>query len=204
MCIRDRLLDRPLEDLNGVASCVLIDNRGAARLGVRRLLQAGHRRIGVLVGSDEVHTAQMRLRGYRDALEEYGVEYDESLVRRCDLTLEGGYRQARRLLKANTGMTAMFLTNYDLTLGALIALNERGVQIPGEMSVVGFDNIMDLSRVFRPSLTIVSQPLEQIGLQAARLMLDQLSGGKDVTPMTITLAASLKEGGSVEAPPAQP
>lgn len=139
------LLDRPLEDLNGVASCVLIDNRGAARLGVRRLLQAGHRRIGVLVGSDEVHTAQMRLRGYRDALEEYGVEYDESLVRRCDLTLEGGYRQARRLLKANTGMTAMFLTNYDLTLGALIALNERGVQIPGEMSVVGFDNIMDLS-----------------------------------------------------------
>ena len=84
------LLDRPLEDLNGVASCVLIDNRGAARLGVRRLLQAGHRRIGVLVGSDEVHTAQMRLRGYRDALEEYGVEYDESLVRRCDLTLEGG------------------------------------------------------------------------------------------------------------------
>ena len=198
------LLDRPLEDLNGVASCVLIDNRGAARLGVRRLLQAGHRRIGVLVGSDEVHTAQMRLRGYRDALEEYGVEYDESLVRRCDLTLEGGYRQARRLLKANTGMTAMFLTNYDLTLGALIALNERGVQIPGEMSVVGFDNIMDLSRVFRPSLTIVSQPLEQIGLQAARLMLDQLSGGKDATPMTITLAASLKEGGSVEAPPAQP
>lgn len=197
------LLDRPLEDLNGVASCVLIDNRGAARLGVRRLLQAGHRRIGVLVGSDEVHTAQMRLRGYRDALEEYGVEYDESLVRRCDLTLEGGYRQARRLLKANTGMTAVFLTNYDLTLGALIALNERGVQIPGEMSVVGFDNIMDLSRVFRPSLTIVSQPLEQIGLQAARLMLDQLSGGKDATPMTITLAASLKEGGSVEAPPAQ-
>lgn len=57
------LLDRPLEDLNGVASCVLIDNRGAARLGVRRLLQAGHRRIGVLVGSDEVHTAQMRLAG---------------------------------------------------------------------------------------------------------------------------------------------
>lgn len=50
------------------------------------------------------------------------------------------------------------------------------------MSVVGFDNIMDLSRVFRPSLTIVSQPLEQIGLQAARLMLDQLSGGKDATP----------------------
>lgn len=98
---------------------------------MRRLLQAGHRRIGVLVGSDEVHTAQMRLRGYRDALEEYGVEYDESLVHRCDLTLEGGYRQARRLLKANTGMTAMFLTNYDLTLGALIALNERGCKSPG-------------------------------------------------------------------------
>lgn len=197
------LLDRPLEDLVGVASCVLIDNREAARMGVRRLLQAGHRRIGVLVGPDEVYTAQMRLLGYREALEEFGVEYDESLVRRCDLTLEGGYQQAQRLAEADTGMTAMFLTNYELTLGALIALNERGVQIPGEMSVVGFDNIMDISRVFRPQLTIVSQPLEQLGFQAARLMLDQLAGGKNTVPMTITLTASLKEGGSVEAPSAR-
>ena len=199
------LLDRPLEDLKRRGQ--LRAHRQPGRPPGWGCAACSRRATGAL----GCWWARMRctlpkcaLRGYRDALEEYGVEYDESLVRRCDLTLEGGYRQARRLLKANTGMTAMFLTNYDLTLGALIALNERGVQIPGEMSVVGFDNIMDLSRVFRPSLTIVSQPLEQIGLQAARLMLDQLSGGKDATPMTITLAASLKEGGSVEAPPAQP
>lgn len=198
------LLDRPLEDLNGVASCVLIDNRGAARWGVRRLAPGGHRRIGVLVGSDEVHTAQCACGATGTLWRNTAWSTTRAWCADATSPWRGGYRQARRLLKANTGMTAMFLTNYDLTLGALIALNERGVQIPGEMSVVGFDNIMDLSRVFRPSLTIVSQPLEQIGLQAARLMLDQLSGGKDATPMTITLAASLKEGGSVEAPPAQP
>ena len=92
-------------------------------------------------------------------------------------------------------MTAVFVTNYEMTLGALIALNERGVRIPEELSIIGFDNL-DLSRVANPPLTIVSQPLEEIGLQAARLMLDQLSG-ENRTPLTLTLSPSIQEGKSV-------
>ena len=191
------LLDRPLEDLNGVASCVLIDNQSASRGAVRRLLEAGHRRIGVVVGPEGVYTADMRLRGYREALEEYGIAYDETLVARASLTVEGGYRQVKRLLKDPNNMTAVFVTNYEMTLGALIALNKGGIKIPEEISVVGFDNIMDLSQVFRPSLTIVIQPMEQIGLQAARLMLERLSADNSAAPMTITLSASLREGASV-------
>ncbi len=191
------LLDRPLEDLNGIASCVLIDNQSASRGAVRRLLEAGHRRIGVVVGPEGVYTADMRLRGYREALEEYGIAYDETLVARASLTVEGGYRQVKRLLKDPNNMTAVFVTNYEMTLGALIALNKGGIKIPEEISVVGFDNIMDLSQVFRPSLTIVIQPMEQIGLQAARLMLERLSGDNSAAPMTITLSASLREGASV-------
>lgn len=191
------LLDRPLEDLNGVASCVLIDNQSASRGAVRRLLETGHRRIGVVVGPEGVYTADMRLRGYREALEEYGIAYDETLVARASLTVEGGYRQVKRLLKDPNNMTAVFVTNYEMTLGALIALNKGGIKIPEEISVVGFDNIMDLSQVFRPSLTIVIQPMEQIGLQAARLMLERLSADNSAAPMTITLSASLREGASV-------
>ena len=194
------LLDRPLEDLNGKVSCVLIDNRGAARMAVRRLLDAGHRKIGIVVGPQEFYTAEMRLRGYREALEEYGVPVDQRFIARGGLSVEGGYRQVRRLLKENQDMTAVFVTNYEMTLGALIALNKHGVQIPQELSIVGFDNIMDLSRVFRPQLTIVSQPMDQIGMQAARLMLERLSGDPSTTPMTVTLSASLREGGSVQAP----
>ena len=192
------LLDRPLDKLNDVVSCVLIDNQRAARMAVRLLLDAGHRSIGVVVGPAGVYTAEMRLKGYREALEEYGIPFEERLVARASLTVEGGYRQMRRLLKESKDMTAVFVTNYEMTLGALIALNKEGVQIPQELSIVGFDNIMDLSRVFRPSLTIVSQPMEQIGIQAARLMLERLSGDASVAPMTVTLSATLREGASIQ------
>ena len=192
------LLDRPLDKLNDVVSCVLIDNQRAARMAVRRLLDAGHRSIGVVVGPAGVYTAEMRLKGYREALEEYGIPFEERLVARATLTVEGGYRQMRRLLKESKDMTAVFVTNYEMTLGALIALNKEGVQIPQELSIVGFDNIMDLSRVFRPSLTIVSQPMEQIGIQAARLMLERLSGDASAAPMTVTLSATLREGASIQ------
>ncbi len=192
------LLDRPLDDLNDVVSCVLIDNQRAARMAVRCLLEAGHRKIGIVVGPAGVYTAERRLEGYQEALKEYGVEYEERLVCRASLTVEGGYRQMRRLLKEAKDMTAVFVTNYEMTLGALIALNKEGVQIPQELSIVGFDNIMDLSRVFRPSLTIVSQPMEQIGIQAARLMLERLSGDGSATPMTVTLSATLREGASIQ------
>ena len=192
------LLDRPLDKLNDVVSCVLIDNQRAARMAVRRLLDAGHRSIGVVVGPAGVYTAEMRLKGYREALEEYGIPFEERLAARASLTVEGGYRQMRRLLKESKDMTAVFVTNYEMTLGALIALNKEGVQIPQELSIVGFDNIMDLSRVFRPSLTIVSQPMEQIGIQAARLMLERLSGDASAAPMTVTLSATLREGASIQ------
>ena len=192
------LLDRPLDKLNDVVSCVLIDNQRAARMAVRLLLDAGHRSIGVVVGPAGVYTAEMRLKGYREALEEYGIPFEERLVARASLTVEGGYRQMRRLLKESKDMTAVFVTNYEMTLGALIALNKEGVQIPQELSIVGFDNIMDLSRVFRPSLTIVSQPMEQIGIQAARLMLERLSGDASAAPMTVTLSATLREGASIQ------
>ena len=189
------LLDRPLDALGGVASCVLLDNENAALMATRRLLELGHRRIGILVGPKDVYTSRMRLKGYRAALEEYGVAPAEELIAYGDYTLEGGHRQICRLLEEAEGMTAAFVTNYEMTLGTLIALNERGVRIPQELSLIGFDN-MDLSRVARPPLTIVSQPLEEIGLQAARLMLDQLSG-ENRTPLTLTLSTSIQEGKSV-------
>lgn len=188
------LLDRPIDALGGIASCVLLDNENAARMAARRLLELGHRRIGILVGPKDVYTSRMRLNGYRAALKEYGVEPAEELIAYGDYTLEGGHRQIRRLLDEARGMTAVFVTNYEMTLGTLIALNERGVQIPSELSLIGFDN-MDLSRVARPPLTIVSQPLEEIGLQAARLMLEFFSGER-TAPVTVSLSASLQESQS--------
>ncbi len=188
------LLDRPLSALSGIANCVLLDNENAARMATCRLLELGHRRIGIIVGPKEIYTSRMRLKGYCIALEEYGVKPAEELIAYGDYTLKGGYRQICRLLEDGKGMTAAFVTNYEMTLGALIALNERGIQIPQELSLVGFDN-MDLSRIANPSLTIVNQPLEEIGQEVARLMLGCLSG-EHTHPVTVFLSASLQEGRS--------
>lgn len=190
------LLDRPLEALDGLASCVLLDNENAAYMATRRLLELGHRRIGIIVGPKEIYTSRTRLKGYRAALREYGVRPEGKWIAYGDYTLKGGYRQICRLLEDPAGMTAVFVTNYEMTLGTLIALNERGIQIPRELSLIGFDN-MDLSRVANPPLTIVNQPLEEIGLQAASLMMESLSGRR-ASPVTVSLSARLQEGKSVQ------
>lgn len=192
------LLDRPIDALEGQVSCVRIDNESAAALAVNRLLALGHRSIGILAGPREIYTSRMRLKGCRDTLEAHGVEPREELAAFADYTVEGGYRQAARLLREVPDMTALFVSNYEMTLGALIALNERGVRIPQELSLIGFDNL-DLARIARPPLTIVSQPLEEIGLGAADLLLGLLSGERTV-PTTLALSASLLEGQSVAAP----
>ena len=183
------LLDRPIDALEGQVSCVRIDNESAAALAVNRLLALGHRSIGILAGPREIYTSRMRLKGCRDTLEAHGVEPREELAAFADYTVEGGYRQAARLLREVPDMTALFVSNYEMTLGALIALNERGVRIPQELSLIGFDNL-DLARIARPPLTIVSQPLEEIGLGAADLLLGLLSGERTV-PTTLALSASL-------------
>ena len=193
------LVDRPVDKLEGQVSCVRIDNESAAALAVNRLLALGHRRIGILAGPREIYTSRMRLQGYRQALLSHGVESLAELAAFGDYTVEGGYREAARLLRSFPEMTALFVTNYEMTLGALIALNERGVRIPQDLSVIGFDNL-DLARIARPRLTIVSQPLEELGVQSAQLLLDLLSGERE-SPATAALSASLIEGASVAALP---
>ena len=128
-------------------------------------------------------------------MEKYGIPVRQALIAYVDKTVEGGHQQNGRLLDTAPGMSAAFVTNYEMTLGALIAVNERGIAIPKELSLIGFDNL-DLSMVARPRLTIVSQPLEEIGIQAARLMLERLSGEKG-SPITVTLSSSIQEGESV-------
>ena len=93
-------------------------------------------------------------------------------------------------------MSALFVTNYEMTLGAIIAANERGIAIPQQLSFIGFDN-MDLSRVTHPKLTIVTQPLEEIGAQTARIMLERLTGKETGSTVNITLSTKIQHGDSV-------
>ena len=92
-----------------------------------------------------------------------------------DYTIQGGVQAVEELVKENPDMTAVFVTNYEMTMGAVIGLNEMGVSMPEEISLVGFDNL-PFARACRPALTIVSQPTEKIARETAQIMLERLEG----------------------------
>lgn len=190
------LIDRIIPSLSDYADCVLIDNKTAAHTATLHLLQNKHRHIGIITGPLNIYTSGQRLEGYRQALESCGATYESRFVSHSDYTVQGGYVSMSRLLSQNPDMTAVFVTNYEMTLGAIIAANEANVNIPDQLSFIGFDNI-DLSRVTHPRLSIVTQPLNEIGTQAARLLLQRLQENMSVSPASVILSTSLHENGSV-------
>ena len=166
------LIDRMIQGLP--CDCVLTDNRRAAHDAVRLLTGHGHKRIGLVGGPGSVYTALERLQGYLDALKEAGIQPDERLIYNGDYTIRGGSEGVRRLMQDNPDMTAVFVTNYEMTMGAVITLNEEGVRIPEQISLIGFDN-PEFARACNPSLTIVTQPVREIGQEAAAIMLERLA-----------------------------
>lgn len=193
------LLDRMNGALRGKVSAVLVDNVSASAQAVRLLLEAGHTGIGVILGPREVFTSQQRLLGYHQELLKNGLIPAPELAEYSDYTVQGGYESMKRLLTLPE-LTAVFVTNYEMTLGAIIAVNELGVRIPEQLSFIGFDNLQ-LAQVIKPKLTIVTQPLEEIGREAARILLESLSGNEE--PQMVTLSPGMQAGESVRTVKAQ-
>ncbi|MFU0832334.1 MAG: HTH-type transcriptional repressor CytR [Oscillospiraceae bacterium] len=189
------LIDRPIESLAGIADSVLIDNTAASKMAISYLIERGHRDIGIIIGPEQVFTSKQRLKGYFDAFSAHGFTVNQENVFYSDYTVQGGHESMRQLLQ-NRNCTAVFVTNYEMTLGAVIAANEMGLKIPDDISLIGFDN-MEISRVTHPPLTIVTQPLEQIGTHVAKRLLEHLMSDTPSTPITISLSTSLQEGASV-------
>lgn len=189
------LVDRPIESLTGIADSVLIDNTAAAKMAISYLIERGHRNIGIIVGPEQIFTSQQRLKGYFDAFSAHGLKVNKENIFYSDYTVQGGHESMCQLLQ-HRNCTAVFVTNYEMTLGAVIAANEMGLKIPDEVSLIGFDN-MEVSRVTHPPLTIVTQPLEQIGTHVAKLLLEHLMSDVPSAPITISLSTTLQEGASV-------
>ena len=189
------LLDRKLDD----ADCdyVLVDNREGAKEAVSRLIEAGHRKIGVITGPEHIFTAKERLLGYYEALNEAGVCENEQLVSYNDYTIQGGIKGLRKLVEANPDMTAVFATNYELTMGVVIEANDLNMRIPEELSVIGFDNV-EFARACVPKLSIVSQPTKEIACQVAQLMLQRLEEENFEDSVEVRLQTSFIEGKSVK------
>lgn len=165
------LLDRRIAGLD--CDSIYVDNRTAAQKAVEECIISGHNRIGIIAGPDNIYTAQERLRGYKDALKKAGIAIDEKLIFHGSYTIEAGENGFSRLVRENPDMTALFIVNYELTVGAMIEANEKNIRIPEQLSIVGFDNL-SFARACKPQLTVVTQPTDKIGLKAAQLILQRL------------------------------
>ncbi len=191
------LIDRPVSGV--VCDTVLADNLNAAYDAVEKLIVKGHRRIGVIGGPDGIFTAEERLKGYFRVHEDYGVPVDLALVRKGTYDVESGYRQTQDLLALPNPPTALFVTNYEMTFGSVLALTEGGVRIPEGLSFIGFD-YQALAQLYKPALAIVMQPLQQIGEAAASLLVRRIGGDRAGLPALLRLKTALLPGGSVGQP----
>ena len=165
------LIDRKIQGID--CDSVLVDNKKAAEDAVHYFIERGHRNIGIIGGPEEVFTAQERMAGYCKALESAGIPVRESLIWHGDYTIQGGVRGLEELVQNNLEMTAVFVTNYEMTMGAMIGVNELGIRIPEQLSLIGFDNLQ-FARACNPKLTIVSQPTDGIAKEVAKVMLNHL------------------------------
>ena len=190
------LIDRLIESLRNKVSAVIIDNAHAAGQAVRKLTDLGHRRIGLVLGSPGLYTTDCRLSGYLGALKEAGIEPDDEYIRYGDYTMDGGYQAVQDLLALKRRPTALFVTNFEMTLGAMLALQRSGIRIPEDLSVIGFDKLELFGEIF-PDLTLIRQPQLSIGREAANLMLDLLGSGGSFSHRIVTLSTELTEGSSV-------
>lgn len=189
------LIDRPLPGL--ACDTVLVDNLNAAYGAIEHLFNQGHRRIGIIAGPPGIYTAQERLKGYRRVHEDFDLPIDDGLIVEGDYSLESGYRLMGRLLKRAEPPSAVFVTNYEMTLGAIMALNESPIRVPDELSIIGFDN-QQLARIVKPALTIVVQPIQAIGETAAALLLKRLRDDRAGFPAIQRLKTRLVPGESVK------
>ncbi|MBC7343833.1 MAG: LacI family DNA-binding transcriptional regulator [Clostridia bacterium] len=155
------------------ADAVLSDNVGGAYLATKHLIERGHRRIGIVLGIPGATTTEERFAGYRQALEEAGIPWAEELVVWGGYRVEGGRRAAAELLSLANPPTAIFSTNNLMTLGVLQELFARGIQIPYQIAVVGFDDL-EWAEIAASPLTVVAQHPYEIGRRAFELLVDRL------------------------------
>jgi DNA-binding LacI/PurR family transcriptional regulator len=187
-------LDRYISEMNLDSVCV--DNVAGAHEAVKHLIDVGHRRIGMISGTLHLQISQDRLRGYRMALEEAGIEYDQTLV--CDgaFRVDTGYQVAVPLLREQRP-TAVFCSNAMIALGLMRALAECRLRCPEDVAVAVFDDSA-FSEAVRPKLTCVAQPAYEMGFQATELLLRRIEEpGSQSTNLVLRTELRVRESSIV-------
>jgi LacI family transcriptional regulator len=180
--------------------CITLDDLEGGRLGTRHLLGLGHQRISFIRRTPSSATSSQRFTGYRQALEAAGLCFDPELVVESGPGQEAGYCAMQHLLRLPDRPTAVFTHNDVLAIGAIHAIRSAGLSVPGDISVVGYDDTV-VSAYLGPPLTTVKFPKQEMGERAAHMIL-QLAQQRDELPaQTLTLPVELMVRASTGPPP---
>jgi LacI family transcriptional regulator len=166
-----RVSQRPIDGFPWIS----VGDTDAADEMTEYLLQLGHRRIGFILGHPDHGQSHDRLAGYRRALKRHDIDLDDDLVEQGRFDYESGYSCARNLLSSTPPPTAIFASNDPMAMGVLSAAHEMGFEVPGELSVAGFDDT-PLARHAWPPLTTVRQPIAEIARVATEELTKRLQG----------------------------
>lgn len=158
----DRLMSKSFDQVG-------VENVASTAQMVAHLIEHGHRRIGFIAGAQGLSTTVERLQGYRDALVQAGLPWDASLVRDGQSMIEPARAAVRELLALRRPPTAIVSANNLMTIGAASALRDARLDIPAAIALVGFDDF-DWADYFEPRLTVMAQPVKDIGLRAMKLL----------------------------------
>jgi DNA-binding LacI/PurR family transcriptional regulator len=182
------------------ASYVDVDNRQGAQTAVAHLISGGRRVIATIAGPQDMAAGIDRLRGYRDGLADGDLAADTSLLAIGDFTQESGAVAMKRLLAARPDIDAVFAASDLMAAGALNVLAAAGRRVPADVAVVGFDD-SPVATSTTPQLTSVAQPIEAMGREVARLLVDAVEAS-DLVPRRVILATDLVRRASSAGRPA--
>ena len=189
------LIDRTLP--GDEFDCIKINNYSAAERAARKLLKNGHERIAI-ISSEVEYTGRERHPGFMDAVEQAGLKVPECYQKKGSHCIEFGYESMRQLLALKKIPTAVFMTNYEVTLGAVMAVNESKYRCPDDISMIGFDDLI-MSHVVQPRMYMVVQPMKEMGEKAVERLLHHIANDNEKEiPVQLVLRAKIQEGNSIK------
>jgi len=181
------LLSRDVSSL--AVDAVLVDDFLGGYQATEHLISLGHEKIAIITEDINFPTIQARVEGYKKALEEAGLEYDENLVFSNNTSVDEGNQSTRELLTSTSPPTAIFASTEFLAIGAIQGARELAVKVPEELSIIGFDNTV-LSTICDPPLTTIAQPIQEMSEKVVELLVAEIENSKE-TKQRVVLSPRL-------------
>lgn len=176
---------------------VFTDDSMGAFKGVEELIKNGHKDIAIIEGVQNFDSTKMRRKGYLEAFEKYNIELNKNLVVNGDFTVKGGYYQAKNIIEKQEPFSAIFAFNDEMATGAIKALSEKGLKVPEDISILGFDG-NEFSEFISPTITTIKRPIGEISEVSINLLYKLINNRGSIDEKDVYIESKLEIGDSIK------